>query len=1083
MHSNDVAAYEADMNIYEDDLAYEPDITSLVDPDEDNAPEGQTRTLALVPAPTDVLIPSVPIGGTWDVKDFAAGGSVGLGALKLDDSAIAPLVAAARGYETVDAGQFASAQKRLNLPAATTKQGKRVKTAASTGGLLIMPWLTPLDVCLAEKTGVPASPSTIQFRPARPEADPDTGKERKYEFVLGSTTPLGMHPSIPASYVTGSMDNPDSKKAPVALLAEGLLKGDSALTAYLLHNGVSAADLEWDGVGGVEVARQRLRDILENLATEDRILILAFAGVDNFKKNPEWNNVLLKGMDVWVGVDGDVDSNRNVWRATNEMWHYLKDHHRANPLLLAPKASNPDQDADESEAVVKVGIDDYLSKYGDWRSLTGLLSATLPENPVGLATMDLLSRIGEDSITIDSDAGMTYRSKVVPVPDPYNPAGAPLSARIEKRPIVSLAIEVVSTTETSDRLNPRKKREVTHTLRVTAPGLPPVIVPEWPDDLMHQIEKITKQGGAAIIHATQWHEKPFPALDREIAAAVRINRAPDYKTHYAERVTGFKFVPAVDGPDAAHRTRDDLVNDPWVESSHVVLWLGDSGSIGPSHLEEPNAHADVPQINGRDIPPWQTKAETVKDIKTLLVDTIGAFNDPTALYLLLGRIGFTYTGGRPRGGTYLWGLPKIGKSELMRWSNGWAFGDAAPNIVDNSPGYLPALPNSRCAILTLADDLKRMTGDSKIFPQKMVSSGLALRRSYDGPGAARGRQGQRADGDWEINRVNQAWPTVVVSGEVPPGWDYSTHTKICSYKCAKDFIRESQAAQVLARQADEGLPLRLARSYIAYQCNEILRRHLHGVENPSVEKLEHYWLEELRLAHGTLEDKTPGGVWSDLLGAEKREEAVAWSERAREVTTGMLHGLYELYWWMVHTLNAYTRTASDSDIEELKPVWDALEVFRRTAPLAVFAAMKAWQAETETVHAKSGGDRGLMSKITLGLAQKRIFIDGVGEAIVGIRCDIVGKKYGIWTKPDGSKVETVNLDFGALAEHLEVSPDDVRDELSGIALVNPADGSKRFKVRIGGVSRPVLRVPTSDLYGGPDAAPDDKSAVEGLDDD
>lgn len=342
----------------------------------------------------------------WLAANYAGSNNDGSAADKLADSAVAPLVAAARGYETVHEDNLDEATKRLNLPRKNSSQGKRIANSVTRGDLLIMPWFTSQDLAVAARRAKDPVPTTIQYRPSRPDLHPKTGKEMKYEFVAGSKTPIAVHPAFSQEWIDG---------APVVLLAEGLLKGDSALTGYLLDAGVPAADLAWHG-GDTTAARNRLAEILDTIPVEKRIVMFTIGGVDNWKNNAEWRDLELARRDVWVGIDGDVSSNPHVYRAANELWDFLTTKKKANVSLIAPTVQ-------VSEGEKKIGIDDYLSHHGTWAGLTSMLASKLPTPPA----TDNLRRIGEFRVSEDG----TCLEVCVPKPDPYNPDGPPVDGKWE----------------------------------------------------------------------------------------------------------------------------------------------------------------------------------------------------------------------------------------------------------------------------------------------------------------------------------------------------------------------------------------------------------------------------------------------------------------------------------------------------------------------------------------------------------------------------------------------------------------------------------------------------------------------------
>ncbi|MBS2540289.1 hypothetical protein KGQ20_46905, partial [Catenulispora sp. NF23] len=155
--------------------------------------------------------------------DYAAS-ITGSGAYKLADSGVAPLVAAARGYSRIDKTNYDQMARKMQVEG-NSKQGKRFKRTLSAPGKdgMLMPWYSLAGIMKAVREGEKPVPHTYQVRPEFPE-DNEAGKPLKYEFVSNVGTPLDLHPAIPTDWIDTT---------PVVMFAEGMLKGDSALSAYL----------------------------------------------------------------------------------------------------------------------------------------------------------------------------------------------------------------------------------------------------------------------------------------------------------------------------------------------------------------------------------------------------------------------------------------------------------------------------------------------------------------------------------------------------------------------------------------------------------------------------------------------------------------------------------------------------------------------------------------------------------------------------------------------------------------------------------------------------------------------------------
>lgn len=329
----------------------------------------------------------------WAPADYQAGGVGGYNAEKLVTSAIAPLVAAARGYETFDSSTIDEAFAKHDLGRKNSRQGRRVVDALGRADLMVMPWYTPDEITRADRFGNVALPSSIQYRPARPSVN-EEGRELKYEFVVEHHSPLGVHPAIPADWIDSCH---------TVLIAEGLLKGDAALSGMLLDAGITPGQLRYDDAS--TDARAQLAALMNTVPTAKRVLVLTIAGVWNWQKNPEWRSLLLKGRDVWIGIDGDVASNPHVHLAATRIFDYIRDHHKATPKLLSPKVVTTD-----AGELSKIGIDDYLAEVGTWASLLEGLTDELPPAPAGQEVTEVGAvRINETG---------TVMEKCEPISDP-----------------------------------------------------------------------------------------------------------------------------------------------------------------------------------------------------------------------------------------------------------------------------------------------------------------------------------------------------------------------------------------------------------------------------------------------------------------------------------------------------------------------------------------------------------------------------------------------------------------------------------------------------------------------------------------
>ncbi len=306
----------------------------------------------------------------WDEDDYAMIGAPELAATrKIRSSVVAPLVAQARGYRAVDSQDKDSYSDFLDSEFGKNASSRRaMHRIANNADFLFIPHYSAAAVQQRSdisRTGRPRE-VTRQFRPTNPE--PGKGK---YLFEVGSPTLLDVHPATPKSYFV---------KPATVLLTEGILKADAVLSAYLQHHGVSRADLS--AVTDSDDPDAALHALMDGIAEEDRLLVVALAGVQNWRQNPEWHSMDFRpGPDrqtqAWVAFDGDLATNRDVWDATHKIMGYVADSKKVGEdntfLLDLSKAPSVDGQ--------KVGIDDFLARVGRFSDLPGLLTDELPARP------------------------------------------------------------------------------------------------------------------------------------------------------------------------------------------------------------------------------------------------------------------------------------------------------------------------------------------------------------------------------------------------------------------------------------------------------------------------------------------------------------------------------------------------------------------------------------------------------------------------------------------------------------------------------------------------------------------------------
>ncbi|MCC3292852.1 hypothetical protein [Arthrobacter sp. zg-Y1110] len=308
---------------------------------------------------------SLPDLPSWTAEDYHSH-IAGSGAEKLADSGVAPLVAAARGYKRIDHTNFAEELKTMGVKA-TTDQGRRWKASLAKPGkdAMQMPWYSVASLQIAERRQEELIPLTYQLRPEFPSFN-KSGKPMKYEFVKDAVTPLDLHPATPVAWIDTT---------PVVMFAEGMLKGDAALSAYLHANGASWDELKSAGVADPVAA---LRTLMDRIPEEDRILIISIAGIHNAHQHPmDWREIALKGRIGWIAFDADLSVNPHVHAAAQKLFLQLDEKSKMSEILFL----NPEINSGDDGEMAKAGVDDYLAKVGTWDQLVAQLTPNMPAAP------------------------------------------------------------------------------------------------------------------------------------------------------------------------------------------------------------------------------------------------------------------------------------------------------------------------------------------------------------------------------------------------------------------------------------------------------------------------------------------------------------------------------------------------------------------------------------------------------------------------------------------------------------------------------------------------------------------------------
>lgn len=308
----------------------------------------------------------------WTFDDYADAGVIFSGARKLADSSVAPLVAQARGYYTVDDPKGAKEVASLiYTPKGTAAAAKRLALMTNNGNdFMVMPWHSVGDVM---RDGVAATSASTQVRPKTPLPSAD-GKLAKYETLPGHPSIIDIHPAVSPSWVASSSR---------LLVTEGILKGDAVVTAQLIQAGISTSELAANKALDKNAARLVLAALLERIPAGDRVPVLSFIGVGNWKQNPEWNALNLRDKKVLVAFDGDLTEKRLVWKQADQVFTFLEESKKAVPQLLNLGGADAKQFILSAgfDSSLKVGIDDFLTHIGTWADALKLVESHLPPEP------------------------------------------------------------------------------------------------------------------------------------------------------------------------------------------------------------------------------------------------------------------------------------------------------------------------------------------------------------------------------------------------------------------------------------------------------------------------------------------------------------------------------------------------------------------------------------------------------------------------------------------------------------------------------------------------------------------------------
>lgn len=368
MDTNRTSPTDQTGNLDPDDINWDDTPVAPYEPDTDAGYDTDPVPDDPIERHVEGVVAEMSVQVTTDDPAERYPGLVGDGAAKLADSAVAPVVAAARGYRSVTPETCADWLSKLNISKAT-RSGKRLREMVGDSSAMLMPWHA-IDGIVAARSrngDIPVASWQAKPSPENRQVD-DNGRERKYEVLTGrggvstaqarNVTVIAANPGLPTSWLL---------EPAKVFITEGMIKADSALSAYASYLGASAELL---ASGDVDA----FRSFLDSVPASERILILAIVGVGNWRNNPEWRSIDLRGgKELWIAFDGDLSTNPDVWKQARDLFQLVTGK-QGRPMLL-------DLTTVESPDGGKVGVDDYLARCGDWASLVGLLTPDLPPSP------------------------------------------------------------------------------------------------------------------------------------------------------------------------------------------------------------------------------------------------------------------------------------------------------------------------------------------------------------------------------------------------------------------------------------------------------------------------------------------------------------------------------------------------------------------------------------------------------------------------------------------------------------------------------------------------------------------------------
>ncbi|MPV51018.1 hypothetical protein GCG21_13585 [Pseudactinotalea sp. HY160] len=707
----------------------------------------------------------------------------GHGADKLAACAVAPLVAAARGYETIRPDGIKDAVARLRLGSMNSGHARQLKNDVGLSDAMLMPWYRVDETAAAANAGNVATHTTLQMRPAEPIIGKD-GKQRKYDMFKGTDTELDLHPATPASWATDPAG---------FFFTEGLIKGDAALTGLLRAAGISAKQLAKVHDGGDPA--MELRALMEQVPPEHRFLIISFVGVGNWKGRHEWNSLPVKGRPVWVAFDADAAVNRNVWDQARQLLTHLDARHASSAQLVNLALASPEA------AATKAGVDDFLAEYGRWEDLAGALT-DLPERPAGKdegAPKEWRVHPGgvktQEAVPVQDD-GLGESTRWV---DRVPIGGRVLSEETLRQPTRTemLTGRTAPYDESADvrvEVETSWMNEQTDLVDSAVVTGPAIVLGYPPKDWDRKGGRIP----ASLLRHPEWP----PEEGLKWLRAVKKNRTAETTTNTRWACMG--WVPSDEGLPS-YIVGNQVMTADGIQTSSPIIGVGDDMLAGASNFGVVPPAADVD---------WMEQARAdLRDVMDVYIDS-GAWTDPKMASTILAIALRPAIPVRPSTVAYFVGARRSGKSfsashVMSFWhpSPGTWGGDHLPGSAKDT---IASMEHSVAhANIWVSDDLAPST-DRNQASREEAAMGDLIRSIHNGTGK------RRMNADMTARAVNNPRAVLIVTAENEPSVSSVSDRLVLLHFGDGVLGDRSQTNRLEEMLGHGGQPARLAGAFIRW---------------------------------------------------------------------------------------------------------------------------------------------------------------------------------------------------------------------------------------------------------------------------